>query len=138
MVTPPSWRPRANSSKSLGLSAVTMPTALTQPRQFGWHVTQLNRIGSLRCSRLAPARAEPFGIATMPGNAMQTATAPRSAQPRNLSHLLNFNLVPSPHAKTVGNGPTQHQTILSRQRHEKGNRGKPHRPYNFAAPPPQA
>src|SRR5215211_903883 len=36
MVAPPSCRPRANSSKSLGLSAVTMPTALTQPRQFGW------------------------------------------------------------------------------------------------------
>ena len=36
-----SWRPRANSSKSFGLSAVTMPTALTQPRQLGWQATQL-------------------------------------------------------------------------------------------------
>src|SRR6266849_1080931 len=48
MVAPPSCRPRANSSKSLGLSAVTMPTALTQPRQFGWQATQLNFIGNLR------------------------------------------------------------------------------------------
>ena len=42
MVAPPSCRPRANSSKSLGLSLVTMPTALTQPWQFGWQATQLN------------------------------------------------------------------------------------------------
>jgi transposase len=34
-----------------------MPTALTQPRQFGWQATQLNFIGNLRSSRathLAP------------------------------------------------------------------------------------
>ena len=48
MVTPPSCRPRANSSNSLGLSAVTIPAALTQPRQFGWQSTQVNFIGSLR------------------------------------------------------------------------------------------
>jgi putative membrane protein insertion efficiency factor len=34
--------------------------------------------------------------------------------------------------------PLQRQTILSRRRHKKGNRGEPHRPYNFAAPPPQS
>ncbi len=96
MVAPPSWRPRANSSKSLGLSAVTMPTALTQPRQFGWHATQLNRIGSLRSSRVAPACAEPPGVATTPGNAMHRAAAPSSAQPRNSSDLTSLNLVPSP------------------------------------------
>ncbi|MGX1056618.1 hypothetical protein AB7M74_007570 [Bradyrhizobium japonicum] len=54
-VAPPSWRPRENSSKSLGVSAVMMPTALTQPRQFGSQATQLNFIGSLRSSRAAPA-----------------------------------------------------------------------------------
>src|SRR5438128_9599739 len=55
MVAPPSCRPRANSSKSLGLLAVTMPTALTQPRQFGWQATQLNFIGNLRSSGATPA-----------------------------------------------------------------------------------
>ena len=40
-VAPPSWRVRANSSNSFGVSAVTMPTAPTQPRQFGWHATQV-------------------------------------------------------------------------------------------------
>jgi hypothetical protein len=45
-----------------------MPTALTQPRQFGWQVTQLNYIGNLRPSRATPARAAPLNIAT---NAMQ-------------------------------------------------------------------
>ncbi len=54
-VAPPSWRPRENSSKSLGVSAVMMPTALTQPRQFGSQATQLNFIGSLRSSRVPPA-----------------------------------------------------------------------------------
>ena len=96
MVAPPSSRPRANSSKSLGLSAVTMPTALTQPPQFGSQATQLNRIGNLRSSRVAPACAEPPGAATTPGNAMQRAAAPSSAQPRNLSDLTSLNLVPSP------------------------------------------
>ena len=52
-----------------------MPTALTQPRQFGWQATQLNRIGNLRSSRVT-ARAEPPGAATAPGNAMQRAAAP--------------------------------------------------------------
>jgi hypothetical protein len=47
-----------------------MPTALTQPRQFGWQATQLNFIGKLRSSRAAPAYAEPPSIATKPSNAM--------------------------------------------------------------------
>src|SRR6266849_5326536 len=96
MVTPPSWRPRANSSNSLGLSAVTMPTALTQPRQFGWQATQLNRIGNLRSSSVTPACAEPPSVANTPGNAMQKAAAPSSAQPRNPSDLTSLKLVPSP------------------------------------------
>jgi len=40
-VAPARSRPRANSSNSLGLSDVTMPIALTQPRQSGWHATQV-------------------------------------------------------------------------------------------------
>src|SRR5262249_21966497 len=56
-----------------------MPTALTQPRQFGWQVTQLNFIGNLRPSRATPARAEPLNIAT---NAMQRAAPMSSIQPR--------------------------------------------------------
>src|SRR6185312_1687288 len=82
MVAPPRSRPRANSSKSLGLSAVTMPTALTQPRQLGSQATQLNFIGSLRSSRAPPARAEfPSGAATA-GNTRQMAAAQNHAQPR--------------------------------------------------------
>jgi hypothetical protein len=34
---------------------VTIPTALTQLRQSGWHATQLNFIGILRSSREEPA-----------------------------------------------------------------------------------
>src|SRR5262245_39736176 len=56
-----------------------MPTALTQPRQFGWQATQLNFIGNLRSSRVTPARAEPLNIAT---NAMQRAAPMSSIQPR--------------------------------------------------------
>src|SRR4051794_128977 len=81
MVAPPSCRPRANSSKSLGVSAVTMPTALTQPWQFGWQEIQLNFIGNLRNSRVTPARAEPPSVAAGPNNAMQTAARPCSIQP---------------------------------------------------------
>ena len=79
MVAPPSCRPRANSSNSLGLSAVTIPAALTQPRQFGWQSTQVNFIGSLRASRATPACAEPLSIAT---NAMQRPAPTSSIQPR--------------------------------------------------------
>src|ERR1700730_2890328 len=50
-VAPARSRPRANSSKSLGESEVTMPTALTQPVQFGSHATQPN------CPRSPPHRA---------------------------------------------------------------------------------
>src|SRR3954447_13991310 len=83
MVEPPSCRPRANSSKSLGLSAVTIPTALTQPRQFGcWQGTQLNFIGNLRFSDATPARAEPPDKAIRPTNAMQRAASISSIQDR--------------------------------------------------------
>jgi len=84
MVAPPSCRPRANSSKSPGVSAVTIPTALTQPEppplQFGWQATQLNFIGILRSSRVTPACAGSPNVATTPGNAMPRATAPSSIQ----------------------------------------------------------
>jgi hypothetical protein len=80
-VVPASWRPRANSSKSLGLSWVTMPTALIQPRQLGPHATQLKCIGSFRSSSVTPACAEPPSITTRPGIAMQRAAA-LSIRPR--------------------------------------------------------
>jgi hypothetical protein len=98
MVVPPSSRPRANSSKSLGLSAVTMPTAETQPWQFGRHATQLNFIGSLRSSRVTPACAAPPNVATAPGNAMHRAVAPSSAHPRKSNDVTSLNLAPSPQA----------------------------------------
>src|ERR1700731_504086 len=108
MVAPPSWRPRANSSKSLGLSAVTMPTALTHPRQFGWHATQLKRIGNLRSSSEPLACAEPPSIAWTAGTVMQKAAAPSRAHPRKPSDLTNLKLVPSrkPQTPGGGNGPT--------------------------------
>ena len=111
MVAPASWRPRANSSKSFGLSAVTMPTALTQPRQFGSQATQLNFIGSLRSSRLTPACARPPSPAMMAGNAMQRAAAQTSAQPPIRIDFTSLNLVPSPKARyrTLATAPLQRQ-----------------------------
>src|SRR3954466_1975945 len=79
MVAPPSCRPRANSSKSLGVSLVTIPIALIQSRQFGWQATQLNFIGNVRCSKVATARAEPLMIAI---NATQRTTPMSSIPPR--------------------------------------------------------
>src|SRR3954451_2036571 len=79
MVVPPSCRSRANSSKSLGVSWVTIPIALIQPRQFDPQATQLNFIGNLRCSKVATARAEPLRIAI---NAMQRTTPMSSIPPR--------------------------------------------------------
>src|SRR5689334_11756970 len=81
-VAPPRSRPRANSSKSFGLSAVTTPTALTQPRQLGSQATQLNFIGSLRSSSTPPARAGFDGGAMTAGSAKQTAAAQNRTQPR--------------------------------------------------------
>ena len=133
MVAPSSWRPRANSSKSLGVSAVTMPTALIQPRQFGWQSTQLNRIGNFRSSSDAPACAEPPSGTTMPGNTMQRAAAPSSAQLRRSSDLTSLKSVPSPKPpkRAVAMAPVQHhinETIPSHGRYEKRNRAKRYRP----------
>ena len=96
MVAPSSWRFRANSSKVLGLSEVTMPTAETHPLQSGWQATQLNCIGSLRSSRVLPAIAEFASGVTASGNPRQMAAAPKRAQARILCDLTNLNLVPSP------------------------------------------
>ena len=78
-----------------------MPTAETQPLQSGWHATQLKCIGSLRSSRVTPACAELPSVVIAPGNAIQRAVAPRSAQPRDFSDLTNLNLVPSPKPRTT-------------------------------------
>src|SRR3954454_21934720 len=79
MVAPPSCRPRANSSKSLGVSSVTIPIALIQFRQFDWQTIQLNFIGNLRGSKVTTARAEPLRIAI---NAMQRTRPMSSIPPR--------------------------------------------------------
>src|ERR1035438_787976 len=100
-VAPSSSRPRAKSSKSFGLSDVTIPTALTQPRQFGWQATQLNFIGNLRSSRVTPAYAELPSVATAPGNAIHRAAAPISAQPRTSGELKSLKPVPSPKAPKI-------------------------------------
>jgi len=96
--------PRAKSSKSFGVSAVTTPTALTQPRQFGWQATQVKRIGNLRSSSVAPpACAAPPSVAIVPGSAMKMAAAPSNTQPRKSSDPKNLKLVPSPNPKTSPN-----------------------------------
>src|SRR5258705_11586580 len=60
MVTPPSWRPRANSSKSLGLSAVTKPPPPTHPPQFG------GRAGPPHCLRQLPFSSGPPALVRPP------------------------------------------------------------------------
>src|SRR5947209_4630589 len=95
-VAPRSGHLRAKSSKSFGVSAVTMPTALTQPRQLGWQAIQLNRIGSLRSSSVPPAFATPPDVPTWPLRVMHRAAALSSAAPPSFSDSLN--LVPYPNA----------------------------------------
>src|SRR5262245_10164216 len=97
IVAPPSCRARAKSSKSFGVSAVMMPTALTQPRQLGSQATQVNFIGSLRSSRVPPACAEEPKVANAPNDIKQAAVPIRS-QPRGSSDLRSFKLVPFPKA----------------------------------------
>src|SRR5256885_4685074 len=118
MVAPASWRSLANSSNSLGLSDVTMPTAETQPLQSGWHAFHLKCIGCLRSSRVPPAYAELPSVVTAPGNARQRAVAPRSAQPRSFSDLTSLNLVPSPKPPegAMAMAPLQREMILSSKR----------------------
>src|SRR6185437_915809 len=89
--------------KSAGLSAVTMPTALTQPPQLGSHAIQLNFIGSFRSSSVDSARAAPPSIVKA-GNAMQMAAAPVSTKPRRSNDFTTLNLVPSPQAPRLGTG----------------------------------
>src|SRR4051794_891853 len=120
-VAPRSWRVRANSSNCFGVSAVTMPTAPTQPRQFGWHATQVNRIGSLRSSRVPPACAEPPETATGPVKAMHSAAAQSSTEPPSFSDSLKLDPSPSRLSEAVAAAPNQHQMILSSKRYEKCN-----------------
>src|ERR1700732_1739234 len=81
-----------------------MPTALTQPRQLGWHATQVNRIGNLRSSRVTPpACATPPSVAIAPGSATKMAAAPSDTQPRKSSDPKSLNLVPSPKPQETGN-----------------------------------
>src|SRR4051794_16834389 len=110
-VAPARSRPRENSSKSRGLSAVTMPTALTQPLQSGLQSTQLKRIGSLRSSSVPEAFAELPDVVTAPGNARQRAVTPISAQPGSSRLLTSFNLVPSP-------SPNNAAAMVPKTRHD--------------------
>src|SRR5690349_4437112 len=119
MVAPARSRPRANWSKSLGLSAVTTPTALIQPRQLGSHATQLNFIGSLRSSSEPPARADVPNVAVAPGNARHNAAAQNIAQPRRSCDVKRLKLVPSPSPQAgVGKPQRNAATILSLRRHK--------------------
>ncbi|HEV3372693.1 MAG TPA: hypothetical protein VG145_09110, partial [Xanthobacteraceae bacterium] len=72
-----------------------MPTALTQPRQFGWQATQLNFIGNLRSSRVTPAWAEPPSVVSAPGNAKHKAAALINTQPRMSGDFNSLKPVPS-------------------------------------------
>src|SRR5947209_2740250 len=100
-VAPPICLPRANSSKSFGVSVVMIPTALTQPRQLGSQATQENFIGSLRSSSEPPARADEPKVATAPASTTPQAAVPTNNQPRRLSDLRSFKLVPSPSPKRL-------------------------------------
>src|SRR5689334_19771101 len=120
-VAPARSRPRENSSKSRGLSAVTMPTALTQPLQLGLQSIQLKRIGSLRSSSVLLAFAAlPDGV-TAPGNAKQRAVAPISARPRSSSVFISFNLDPSPSPSIAAARAPKHDMILSSPRYQNGS-----------------
>ena len=87
---------RAKSSKALGVSAVTTPTALIQPpRHSFWHCIQSKRIGSLRTSRVWPACATGPGTAITPGST-KSAAAHSHLRATALTDLADFTLVPSP------------------------------------------
>src|SRR3954469_22390389 len=90
-VAPRSGCTAANSSNCFGVSAVTMPTAPTQPRQLGWQAIQLKRIGSLRSSRVAPPRAELPDVATGAVRATYSAAAQSSTEPPNFSDSLKLD-----------------------------------------------
>src|SRR5436305_585938 len=130
MVAPASWRSLANSSNSLGLSDVTMPTAETQPLQSGWQAFHLKCIGCLRSSSVPPACAELPSVVIAPGNARHRAVAPTSAQPRNFSDVTNLNLVPSPKPsqRATAMAPFPRNMILSSERYRNGNRAYVYRP----------
>src|SRR5580692_7354147 len=93
-VAPASSRPRAKSSNSVGVSVVTMPTALTQPRQLGWQATQPNFIGILRSSRVASACAAQRNGAT--SETRQSTAVQSSAKQQKSGDLKSLKLVPSP------------------------------------------
>src|SRR3569833_3539469 len=91
---PEFFRDIAKSSKSLGVSPVTIPTAATHP-QFGSQATQLKRIGSLRSSSVALACAVLPIVKKAPHSAPLIAAPPRSSQ-RSLRDVNNLTRNPSP------------------------------------------
>ena len=118
MVAPPSWRPRANSSKSLGLSDVTMPTARTQPLQFGWHATQLKLHrqfaffeGAAGVRRTAQRRDR----ARQCDDKGRWRRAAPSREISATSRASIWFLPPSPLRRAVAMAPVQRQMILSSQ-----------------------
>ena len=88
MVAPSSVAAARELVEIPGLSAVTMPTALTQPVQSGWQATQLNCIGSLRSSSVAAAlrgtgqRRDDAGQCDAQGGGAEQRPAAKIERPR--------------------------------------------------------
>src|SRR6185437_9450144 len=101
-VAPLRSRSRAKFSKSFGVSAVIMPTALTHPPQLGWHATQSNFIGTVRGPGAAPACAEPDKPANTSAARLSTAAAGSLQVPKTEE---SFKLVPSPNPSPPATSP---------------------------------
>src|SRR6516162_8184194 len=116
-VAPRSSRPCAKSSKSFGLSAVTMPTALTQPRQLGSQATQLNFIGSLRSSRTPPACAPTPIDATTASETTPNIEMPsilkmrKSGNPTSLKPNPSYAPSPKPEVQSLKSKVSNHAAI---------------------------
>ena len=92
-----------------------MPTALTQPRQFGWQAIQLNFIGRLRSSRVTPACAELPSVVTDAGQCDTKGGGARapSREIEATSRASIWFLPQSPVTRAVAMAPVQREMILS-------------------------
>jgi hypothetical protein len=79
--------------------------ALIQPRQLGWHATQLNFIGSFRSSSVEPASAPRPTGATTTAEAMQNTAVASSRTLRNPGDFKSLKMVPSPSPEPHGEKP---------------------------------
>ena len=75
---------------------MTMPTARNPAAAIGLAIdpAEVHRQFAFFKADAGPCRSA--RRVTAPGNTMQRAAAPKSAQPRNRSDVTNLNLVPSP------------------------------------------